>query len=186
VRQHTLIPLQCAARRLYSLFCSDMMCPSRPNREPLGISELLPVALPWGLWAVRTALSKQTVSRGALLSSLQHRHDTLTLNSACVRARLILFSCLFVCLFVCCCRVHGFRYGFQRSNQGTLVGVIELLSFEKDKQSWELEKDEKMKLSTLRKDQGNELFKVGEYERALLRCVHSQMTRHVGTLFSWL
>lgn len=63
------------------------------------------------------------------------------------------------------------RYGFQESNTGTLVGVIELVSFEKDKASWDLEKDEKLKLSTERKDEGNTLFKEGEYERALLRYV---------------
>lgn len=48
----------------------------------------------------------------------------------------------------------------------TLLYEVELVEFEKEKESWEMEPEEKVTSAGKRKEEGNELFKAGKYERA--------------------
>jgi FKBP-type peptidyl-prolyl cis-trans isomerase 2 len=57
------------------------------------------------------------------------------------------------------------KYGFAGSkgvDAGPVVGVIELVSFENDAESWDLSAEQKVAQATSRKGEGNVLFKAGE------------------------
>ncbi|KAK9087975.1 hypothetical protein Syun_030369 [Stephania yunnanensis] len=70
---------------------------------------------------------------------------------------------------------HGF--GSSESQQelavvppnSTLYYEIELVSFEKDKESWDMNTEEKIEAARKKKEEGNALFKVGKYSRASKR-----------------
>eukprot|EP00035_Acanthoeca_spectabilis_P020775 m.434561 g.434561 ORF g.434561 m.434561 type:complete len:453 (-) comp17732_c0_seq1:103-1461(-) len=64
---------------------------------------------------------------------------------------------------------YGFAAAKGDGRKDSVVGLVELLSFEKDAQSWELKPEEKAEQASARKEEGNKLFKDGEYERAMLR-----------------
>ncbi|CAJ1938765.1 unnamed protein product [Sphenostylis stenocarpa] len=51
----------------------------------------------------------------------------------------------------------------------TVYHEVELLSFEKEKESWDLNTPEKIEAARKKKEEGNALFKVGKYERAAKR-----------------
>jgi len=64
------------------------------------------------------------------------------------------------------------KYGFEGgADAGVVLGVIELVGFTKDPESWDLDAEQKATLAGKRKDEGNALFKGGEFERAMLRYV---------------
>jgi FK506-binding protein 4/5 len=54
-------------------------------------------------------------------------------------------------------------------SNASLVYELELVSFEKGKESWEMEKAEKIEYAQLLKDQGNRLFKQGRIARATVK-----------------
>ncbi|KAK9146087.1 hypothetical protein Sjap_005990 [Stephania japonica] len=70
---------------------------------------------------------------------------------------------------------HGF--GSSESKQelavvppnSTLYYEIEMVSFEKDKESWDMNTEEKIEAAGKKKEEGNALFKVGKYARASKR-----------------
>jgi len=49
----------------------------------------------------------------------------------------------------------------------TVRYVVELVDFVKEKESWDMSPEEKVAAAQKRKDDGNELFKVGRYKRAI-------------------
>ncbi|XP_050292660.1 peptidyl-prolyl cis-trans isomerase FKBP62-like [Quercus robur] len=54
-------------------------------------------------------------------------------------------------------------------SNSTLYYEVELLSFEKEKESWDMNTQEKIEAAGKKKEEGNALFKVGKYERASKR-----------------
>lgn len=48
----------------------------------------------------------------------------------------------------------------------TLIYEVEMVSFTKEKESWDMDTTEKIEASKQKKEQGNSLFKVGKYQRA--------------------
>lgn len=48
----------------------------------------------------------------------------------------------------------------------TLIYEVEMISFTKEKESWDMDTTEKIEASKQKKEQGNSLFKVGKYQRA--------------------
>ncbi|XP_031107401.1 peptidyl-prolyl cis-trans isomerase FKBP65-like [Ipomoea triloba] len=51
----------------------------------------------------------------------------------------------------------------------TVYYEVEMVSFIKDKESWEMNTQEKIEAAKAKKEQGNVLFKAGKYERASKR-----------------
>nr|POE91608.1 peptidyl-prolyl cis-trans isomerase fkbp65 [Quercus suber] len=54
-------------------------------------------------------------------------------------------------------------------SNSTVYYEVELLSFEKEKESWDMSTQEKIEAAGKKKEEGNALFKVGKYERASKR-----------------
>ncbi|KAK4585610.1 hypothetical protein RGQ29_023031 [Quercus rubra] len=54
-------------------------------------------------------------------------------------------------------------------SNSTVYYEVELLSFEKEKESWDMNTQEKIEAAGKKKEEGNALFKVGKYERASKR-----------------
>jgi len=48
----------------------------------------------------------------------------------------------------------------------TLIYEVEMISFTKEQELWDMDTTEKIEASKQKKEQGNSLFKVGKYQRA--------------------
>jgi len=64
------------------------------------------------------------------------------------------------------------KYGFGDSNKNihpnsTLEYHVELVEFEKEKESWDMESDEKLEIANKRKEEGNVFFKEQNFRRAI-------------------
>ncbi|XP_066330871.1 70 kDa peptidyl-prolyl isomerase-like [Miscanthus floridulus] len=59
----------------------------------------------------------------------------------------------------------------------TVVYEVELVSFVKDKESWDLNNEEKIEAASKKKEEGNALFKLGKYARASKR--YEKAAKHI-------
>ncbi|XP_010905156.1 70 kDa peptidyl-prolyl isomerase-like [Elaeis guineensis] len=72
---------------------------------------------------------------------------------------------------------HEYAFGSAESKQdlavvppnSTVIYEVELVSFVKEKESWDMNNAEKIEAAGKKKEEGNALFKVGKYERASKR-----------------
>ncbi|KAF5962077.1 hypothetical protein HYC85_003286 [Camellia sinensis] len=61
---------------------------------------------------------------------------------------------------------YAFGSSASHHANSTVYYVIEMVSFVKEKESWEMSTQEKVEAAGKKKEEGNALFKAGKYERA--------------------